>query len=241
MTEHQIELKEMIEKVFYDVFGETLIVDFVENVKKREKEILSLIKEDIKETYEANHFTGKFIPPTPDSPTYKVIIQKDRKDYLYIQSTFHEFEHAKLHYNLFVNHFKKDFELLKQSTINITFQIFSEFAACRSGISNYLKFVSFEDISKFDVAKNLIQYQIEIYKDSLNTPSGYEFLMNSAKLYGTIVGAFDVLQDIALNDFYDVFEMYDELSELFDLMLNYTDENFWYERFDSVVKKIITV
>ena len=241
MTEHQKELKEMLEKLFNDIFDEILIIEFVENVEDREREILSLLSKDLKTTYEANHFTGKFIPPTLDSPTYKIIVQKDRNDYLYIMSTFHEFEHAKLHYNLFVNLFKKDLQLLKQSSINMTFQIFSEFAACRSGISNYLNFVSFDEISKLDVAKSLIQFQVEVYKNSLNTPSGYEFLMNSAKLYGTIVGAFDVLQNKVLNSFYDTFEMYDELSEFFNLMLNYTDEFLWYEKFDSVVKEIITI
>ena len=128
MTDLQEQIKSSLESSFEQFTGEKVIVEYVSDVDIRAKEIQKEIGVTMCNAYEANHYTGSFLPATDKSPSY-ILIQEDRKDNMDIMTAFHEMQHA-VEYTMFLNiFFNKDRNKMVESKIYPTFQIYSEFSA----------------------------------------------------------------------------------------------------------------
>ena len=151
MTDLQIQIKSILESLFEEITGEKILVEYVANVDEKVKEIQKQIGVTMHNVYEAIHYTGSFLPATENSCCY-IIIQEDRKDNLDIMTAFHEIQHA-LEYTMFLNCiYNKNRQQMIDSKMYQTFQIYSEYSATRTGISNYLKYVQHSDMSQKEFA-----------------------------------------------------------------------------------------
>ena len=241
MTTLQNDIKLMLEKTFSDFTQETLIVEFVEDVSVRENEIIQELNIEMSSTYDASHYTGKFLPPNDKTSVYTILIQKDRQQHLYLMTAFHEFQHAILYFHLYQLIFHGDFQKLKSNSINATFQIYSEFSACREGTANYIKFVDIEGVTKQMMGVSLVEKQLDDYRAYLSTSSGYEFLMHFAMIYGTLLGAKDANEDFPFEYYLSQIEGIELLEDICSHMDKYSVEFDWFEEFDSLIKDFLDV
>ena len=241
MTTLQNDIKLMLEKMFFDFTRKTLIVEFVEDVSTREKEIIQELGVEMSSTYDASHYTGCFLPPNDKTTIYTILIQKDRQQDLYLMTAFHEFQHAILYFHLYQLIFHEDLQNLKSNSINATFQIYSEFSACKEGTANYIKFVDIDGVTKQMMGESLVEQQLDDYKAYLNTSSGYEFLMHFAMIYGTLFGARDAIENFPFEYYLKQIEGIELLEDICSHMDKYTVEFDWFEKFDFLIKDFLDV
>ena len=128
MNETQILIKTSIENETKQQLGVDVIVEYVPNISLRKQELQKQAGEKFNSVYNADHFTGTFIPAIGNNPYY-ILVQENRESMLDIMTAFHEYKHL-IDYVLF---FKvvcdNDIELLKKSPMYITFNVYSEYSA----------------------------------------------------------------------------------------------------------------
>lgn len=125
MNETQILIKTSIENETKQQLGVDVIVEYVPNISLRKQELQKQAGEKFNSVYNADHFTGTFIPAIGNNPYY-ILVQENRESMLDIMTAFHEYKHL-IDYVLF---FKvvcdNDIELLKKSQLVTAWDTFSD-------------------------------------------------------------------------------------------------------------------
>lgn len=238
MTDLQEQIKSSLESSFEQFTGEKVIVEYVSDVDIRAKEIQKEIGVTMCNAYEANHYTGSFLPATDKSPSY-ILIQEDRKDNMDIMTAFHEMQHA-VEYTMFLNiFFNKDRNKMVESKIYPTFQIYSEFSATRVGIANYLTFVEHSELSKKDFADCIIETYYNDYCKFNGIVNKYQLVIHTFQYLGVLYGVKDIIENFDIDAEINCIKYLTEFEELFSLVENFTFDIKWFEEFNKVAREFI--
>lgn len=237
MNTLQKEAKECLETCFKDLTGENLIVEYVPDVSLRAEVILKEIGVEMNDAYQAEHYTGTFMPATEKSPFF-ILIQEDRKDYLYVMTAFHEFQHA-LDYVVFLSTvFNNDKKAMVHSDLYRSFQIYSEFSATRFGVSCYYKKVSFDNMSNEQFASLIIENAKNDFSSN-SMRDKYEEAMCIVRFLGVLYGLKENIEFSELDDeIKKVIEEYG-FQNIITLLNNVSIEKEFFELFDRRIKEYI--
>ena len=92
MNETQILIKTSIEKEAKQQLGVDIIVEYVPDISLRKQELQKQAGEKFNSVYNADHFSGTFIPAIGNNPYY-ILVQESRESMLDIMTAFHEYQH----------------------------------------------------------------------------------------------------------------------------------------------------
>ena len=195
MNETQILIKTSIENETKQQLGVDVIVEYVPNISLRKQELQKQAGEKFNSVYNADHFTGTFIPAIGNNPYY-ILVQENRESMLDIMTAFHEYKHL-IDYVLF---FKvvcdNDIELLKKSPMYITFNVYSEYSATRFGVKKYIETVNFEDMNQKELAESILEIAKEEYRNLQGVKNRYQLLVHSMQYLGNIMGCIAIREGV---------------------------------------------
>lgn len=162
MDETQKLIKSTIEGVTKKQYGINVVVEYVADVSERTQELQQECGEKLNSVYDAEHFTGTFIPAVNNNPYY-ILIQENRESMLEIMTAFHEYRHL-IDFVLFLKTVTdNNIDALKNSPLYVTFNVYSEYAATLFGTKKYIEIVKLEDMSQKELAEAILQSAKETY------------------------------------------------------------------------------
>lgn len=235
MTENQEFLKLFIETDAKKQFDVDVCVEYVADVSDRVKELERIIGEKFNPVYEADTFTGQFIPAVNNNPYY-ILIQENRRDMLDVMTAFHEYRHLIDFIYFFRTVFDGDIDKLKGSPLYVTFNVYSEYSAMVYGIQKYIEIMGREGISKDELGGLILQNARSQYENMLGIENRYQLLIHSIKYLGNIVACSSYVDTQGL-----VSEMYcsEELYPIMNHMSIYINKYEWYIEMDKIMRDFV--
>ena len=240
MSDLQKNIKLLLENKFKSEFNQELIIEYVENVERREKEILKNFHLHMDQAYKAKQFTGAFIPSTNKTPYY-ILVKKEQNDQKDIITVFHEFQHARLHESFLNEVFQQDIEKMKNSHLNKTFQFFSEFQAVEFSILQYIKLVRFEHMTEIETCEMILNTYQEDYLNIGENNDKYNLLMYTLQFAAVFFAVYskhpthnwklNIKVDLALK----------KVATILQALDNYRNSLEWYNYFDEEVREYIEI
>ena len=238
MNETQILIKTSIENETKQQLGVDVIVEYVPNISLRKQELQKQAGEKFNSVYNADHFTGTFIPAIGNNPYY-ILVQENRESMLDIMTAFHEYKHL-IDYVLF---FKvvcdNDIELLKKSLMYITFNVYSEYSATRFGVKKYIETVNFEDMNQKELAESILEIAKKEYRNLQGVKNRYQLLVHSMQYLGNIMGCSIFVDSADIQSLISEMELLDELLPTFNHIIAYENTYEWYENLDRIMRDFV--
>lgn len=235
----QLELiKNSVEEVF-KTFNLDVNIEFVDDVKIRRNEITSIDNNVWSEAYETSYCTGTFIPSTKKHKAFILVLKRDDVGCV-IETVFHEMRHA-IDYNIFLkNIFNNDQDMMKQSPLYVTFNIYSEFEAIKFGYENYIKVVDYEGITKQELAERLLEEGIRIYDDFEIEKNRKGLLYHAVSYFARLCAVEKFLPNFSKESYLqDILEI-DLLEGIFTMLVNPdVRDKQWFERFDKLCREYV--
>ena len=238
MNKTQELIKSSIEEETKKQFDINVVVEYVSDVSKRTHELQQQCGEKLNSVYDAEHFTGTFIPTVNNNPYY-ILIQENRESMLDVMTAFHEYKHL-IDYILFLKSaFDDDIELLKNSPMYVTFNVYSEYAATLFGTEKYIEIVTFEDMSKKELAKSILRSAKITYWDLRKINNRYQLLVYSMQYVGNIIACSHFIDDIDVQELVDEMELSDKLHPILNHIFRFENKYEWYRDLDKIMREFV--
>lgn len=238
MNEIQEHIKALMEKKIKEQYDINLVVEYVSDVSERTHELQQKYEEKLDSVYDAEHVTGTFIPAVDNRPYY-ILIQKDREVMLDIMTAFHEYTHL-LDYILFLRSvFNNNIELLKNSPLYITFNVYSEYNATLYGTKQYINIAKLEDMSQKELAELILRETKEKYRDLRGINNKYQLLIHSMQYVGNIKACSEFINDIGVQEFIDGMELSDQLYPTISHIFKFENKHEWYKDLDRIMREFV--
>lgn len=238
MNETQQLIKAQIEQKMKQEMGIDVVVEYVPDVYERVLDIENQYQIKFNSVYETDNFTGTFIPSIGQNPYY-ILVQKNRSDMLYVMTVFHEYRHLLDYIDFLQTVFDNDVKKMKHSKLYITFNVYSEFSATRSGVLNYLRIVSIEDMSKNDLCEIILKKAKSTYWNLEGIQNRYQLLVHSLQYLGNVIACSIYLENVDYKQIIDEMELFDELSPVIAHILMFENQYEWYETLDRLMRNFV--
>ena len=238
MDETQKLIKSTIEGVTKKQYGINVVVEYVADVSERTQELQQECGEKLNSVYDAEHFTGTFIPAVKNNPYY-ILIQENRESMLEIMTAFHEYRHL-IDFVLFLKTVTdNNIDALKNSPLYVTFNVYSEYAATLFGTKKYIEIVKLEDMSQKELAEAILQSAKETYWKLEGIDNRYQLLVHSMQYIGNIVACGQFSDEIDTQKLISEMELSEELYPILGHVFMYEDKYKWYEDLDKMMRKFV--
>lgn len=238
MNETQKLIKATIEDATKKHYGIDIVVEYVTDVSERTQELQQGYGEKLNSVYDAEHFTGTFIPAENNNPYY-ILIQENRESMLDVMTTFHEYRHL-IDFVLFLKTVTdNNIDTLKNSPLYVTFNVYSEYAATVFGTKKYIEIVKLEDMSQKELAEAILQSAKEIYRKMEGIYNRYQLLVHSMQYIGNIVACGQFSDEIDTKNLISEMELSEELYPILGHIFMYEDKYKWYEDLDKMMRSFV--
>lgn len=241
MNDLQLEIKNCIEAQVQKDYGVKVVVEYVSDIEVRKKQILETMSEKMNQTYDADHYTGVFIPQAEDNPYY-ILIQENRNNNLDIMTAFHEYQHLR-DYIIFLNVvFHNNVDALKDSQLYISFNLYSEFMATREGMYQYIKYKYSEVYMTKDKYIEQLEVFLKEYKKFQGVKTRYQLLMHNLVFLGRIIAIQLIDAEIDVSYYtHELFSLKENagFEQVVACLVSYDNSAEWYIEFDKVVREFI--
>lgn len=238
MNETQKLIKSTIEDTTKKQYGIDIVVEYVADVSERTQELQQECGEKLNLVYDAEHFTGSFIPAVNNNPYY-ILIQENRESMLDVMTAFHEYRHL-IDFVLFLKTVtSNNIDILKNSPLYVTFNVYSEYAATLFGTQEYIKFVKCKDMSQKELAEAILQRDNAIYWNLEGIDNRYQLLVHSVQYVGSIVACCQFSDEIDTQRLISEMVLSDELKPIFNHISMYEDKYQWYKDLDKIMRGFV--
>lgn len=238
MNETQQLIKFLIEKKGKQEQGIDVVLEYVSDVNERRLEIENQCQEKFNSVYETNKLNGIFIPSVGQNPYY-ILVQKDRNNMLDVMTAFHEYRHLSDYIDFLQTVFDGNVEKMKHSQLYITFNVYSEFSATRSGVLYYLKIVSKEGMSQKELCEIILQNAKSTYRNLDGIINRYQLLVHSLQYFGKVIACSNFLEDINLEKIIDEMELSNELKPVLAHICMFENNDEWYKTLDKRMRTFV--
>lgn len=235
MNETQKLIKSTIENTTKRQYGIDIVVEYVANVSERTQELQQECGEKLNSVYDAEYFAGTFIPAVNNNPYY-ILIQENRESMLDVMTAFHEYRHL-IDFVLFLKTVTdNNIDILKNSPLYVTFNVYSEYAATLFGTKKYIDIVNLEDMSQKELAEAILQSAKEQYLKLDGINNRYQLLVHSMQYIGNIVACGQFSDEIDTQNLISEMELSEELYPVLGHIFMYEDKYKWYEDLDKMMR-----
>lgn len=234
------DIKAIIENFFKEELSYTVRVEFVADVSARSREIIQQDNLKWSDAYNANHFLGQFLPDTENHCAY-ILLQEGREIGMLIESSFHEQKHA-IDYVYFLRLiFDGNQTKMINSPLYATFQVYSEFEAKKFGWLQFLKYIDYTNLTKYEQAKSIISCAQQCYDDIDGITNKYQFLMHSVQYLGCLFAVSEYDESyLDLKSEISKMTFAEELNDIITLLDNEgIKDKSWFEEFDRQCRAFI--
>lgn len=238
MNETQQLIKTQIEQNVKQEFGIDVVVEYVSDVNERSLEIENQYQIKFNSVYETDKLAGAFLPSVGHNPYY-ILVQESRNDMLDVMTVFHEYRHLLDYLDFIHTVFDNDVEKMKHSQLYVTFNVYSEFSATRSGVLNYLKIVSVEGMNQNELCEILLKEAEVAYQNLEGIVNRYHLLVHSLRYLGYVIPCVIYLENINFKQIVDNMELSDELKPVIAHILSYENKYDWYEISDKLMRNFV--
>lgn len=238
MNKTQELIKVSIENETNKQFGIDVVVEYVSDVTARAQEIERQCGMKFNSVYDASGFTGTFIPTLNDSPYY-ILIQENRNNMLDVMTAFHEYRHLIEYVQFLKTVFGNNVELLKNSPLNVTFNVYSEYVATWFGVQKYIEIVGVGDLSQKELATQIMGNASKTYQNLQGISNRYQLLVHSMQYLGKIVACKMFVDDIDIQNLVDKMELSKELLPLIIHFFKYENRCDWYAEMDKIMRDFV--
>lgn len=238
MNDTQELIKTSIEAESYKQLGIDVIVEYVSDIYARVEEIERKCGVKLNSVYDASNVTGTFIPAINGNPYY-ILIKENRESMLDVMTAFHEYRHL-IDYVLFLKTvFDNNTGLLKSSPLNVTFNVYSEYAATMFGVQKYIEIVKIDNMTQKELGKLIIQNAKSTYKNLQGINNRYKLLVHSMQYLGNIVACGQFIDDIDIQRLISEMELSDELFPVIAHTLMFQNNYEWYLEMDKIMRDFV--
>lgn len=238
MNETQKLIKSTIEDATKKQYGINVVVEYVADVSERTQELQQECGEKLNSVYDAEHFTGTFIPAVNNN-TYYILIQENRESMLDVMTAFHEYQHLIDYIRFKDTVFDGDIETMKNSPLYVTFNVYSEYAATLFGTKKYIEIVKLDDMSQKELAEAILQSTKEIYWKLEGIVNRYQLIVHSMQYIGNIVACGQFSDEIDAQNLISEMELSEELYPILVHVFMYEDKYKWYEDLDKMMRNFV--
>lgn len=235
MDDTQKLIKTLIESESDKQLGIDVIVEYLSDIDLRVKDIEQKCGEKLNSVYDTDNVTGTFVPAINGNPYY-ILIKENREHMLYVMAAFHEYRHL-IDYVIFLNSiFGNNIESMKNSPLNVTFNVYSEYAATMFGVQKYIQIVKIDDMDQKDLAKMILQNARSVYKNFQGIKTRYQLLVHSMQYIGNVVACGKFIDDIDIQRLISEMELSDELYPVFTHAFMFENKYEWYSDMDKIMR-----
>lgn len=238
MDDTQKLIKTLIESESDKQLGIDVIVEYLSDIDARVKDIERKCGVKLNSVYDTDNVTGTFVPAINGNPYY-ILIKESRECMLYVMTAFHEYRHL-IDYVIFLKTiFDNNVELLKNSPLNVTFNVYSEYAATMFGVQKYIQIVKIDDMDQKDLAKLILQNAKSAYENFQCIKTPYQLLVHSMQYIGNIVACGQFIDDIDIQRLISEMEMSDELYPVITHAFMFENKYEWYTEMDKIMRDFV--
>lgn len=237
MTKEQQCIKNNMEQMFYNFFGEKIEIEYVDDVKSSVESFLQEYGLNMREANSANVLTGSFLPATSRT-NHKIFIKRERNDCLDVMTAFHEIQHAIDYVKLLREVFYCDQEKMKNSELYESFQLFSEYNAVRFGIKNYLQLVEKENMTKTELAQLLLDGSRKTFLDYSTIHNRWQLAFHIFEYLGAVHAVKELFYNMDLQEYESLLEQ-DNAKYIIDAISSFEFSEDWFSFFNLRIRKFV--
>lgn len=232
-------LKYNSEKIFSDITGKQIIVDFIPDVLKAQKEICKNDAKKFVKVYSAEHFTGMFIPNSENHCAY-ILAEANRNDVESVITVGHEFQHA-LDYYLLLLLYDNNQEKMINSDLYYTFQIYSEFNAEQRGIRMFFD-LCLVDKTVQEKVKIIQETYMSVYDDFTCVNNKFEFIIHSIQYIGILYACASYWDKFDIEKYMSEMNSILDLKEIIlELFSRHKFDLIWLQKFDKICRNVMEI
>ena len=135
--------------------------------------------------------------------------------------------------------FNNNTELLKNSPLYVTFNVYSEYSATLYGIEKYIETVRIEDTSQKEFAKSVFENSKAAYCNAQKIDNKYQLLVHSMQYVASIVACSKFIDELDIQVLISKMELSEELYPVINHIFMYKNENDWYYELDKIMRNFV--